>query len=132
MNRRMAGPDQSLNAPIREDGNGEWQDWLVDSDENQESMTLEASELGYRRRLFAEALDVLNERERHILSERRLTDGHVTLEELSRQYGISRERVRQIEARAMEKLQKAVRLALRRDRERAAAAGEAHLAPPAS
>ncbi len=119
MNRRMAGPDQSLNAPVREDGGGEWQDWLADPDQDQESSVLEASELAHRRRLFRESLGVLNEREKHILAERRLKEEPATLEQLSRHYGVSRERIRQIEARAFEKLQRAVRSALRREREEA-------------
>ena len=122
MNRRMAGPDHSLNAPVREDGGGEWQDWLADPEQDPEGGVLEASELAYRRRLFKESLGVLNERETHILAERRLKEEPATLEQLSRHYGVSRERIRQIEARAFEKLQRAVRGALRREREEARAA----------
>ena len=122
MNRRMAGPDHSLNAPVREDGGGEWQDWLADPEQDPESGVLEASELAYRRQLFKESLGVLNERETHILAERRLKEEPATLEQLSRHYGVSRERIRQIEARAFEKLQRAVRGALRREREEARAA----------
>jgi RNA polymerase sigma-32 factor len=109
MNRRLASPDHSLNAPLRSDSEGEWQDWLVDEGENQESRLGERQELGKRRKLLKDALDTLNARERHILTERRLKDSPTTLEDLSQEYGISRERVRQIEVRAFEKLQKAIR-----------------------
>lgn len=109
MNRRLAAPDHSLNAPMRIDGEGEWQDWLVDDSESQEVVLADREESGKRSHLLNEAMKRLNERERHILNERRLRDEPVTLEELSQQYNISRERVRQIEVRAFEKLQKAVR-----------------------
>ncbi len=109
MNRRLAAPDNSLNAPLRIDGDGEWQDWLVDDTMDQETMLAEDEELGKRRALLVTAMKSLNERERHILEERRLKDNPTTLEELSQEYGISRERVRQIEVRAFEKLQKAIR-----------------------
>jgi RNA polymerase sigma-32 factor len=109
MNRRLAGPDHSLNAPLRADGEGEWQDWLPDETETQEDVLGEQEELGNRRDLLAQAMKGLNDRERHILTERRLRDEPLTLEELSQEYGISRERVRQIEVRAFEKLQKAMR-----------------------
>lgn len=109
MNRRLAAPDHSLNAPLRIDGDGEWQDWLVDETESQEVMLADSEELGKRRELLAVAMEALNERERHILEERRLKESPTTLEELSQVYGISRERVRQIEVRAFEKLQKAIR-----------------------
>ena len=122
MNRRMIGPDQSLNAPVREEGGGEWQDWLVDPGESQESNLAEASELEHRRQLFKDSLDVLTEREQHILAERRLKEEPSTLEVLSHQYGVSRERIRQIEERAFKKLQKAMRSAHRRLREEASAA----------
>tara|TARA_B100000676_G_C18048023_1_gene829246 strand:+ start:1026 stop:1844 length:819 start_codon:yes stop_codon:yes gene_type:complete len=108
MNRRMTGPDQSLNTPVSEEGGGEWQDWLEDTQDNQESMSLENNELAYRRSLLLEALPHLNDRERHIIEERRLKEEPTTLESLSEVYGISRERVRQIEVRAFEKLQKAM------------------------
>jgi len=109
MNRRLSAPDHSLNAPLRIDGEGEWQDWLVDDDSvDQETSVAEREELQYRRKLMEEAMGGLNDRERHILSERRLRDDPVTLEDLSQEYGISRERVRQIEARAFEKLQKSM------------------------
>ena len=106
MNRRLSGPDQSLNAPLREDGEGEWQDWLEESSVDQETQLGEAQETAQRRRLLNDAMSGLKDRERHILVERRLSEEPKTLEELSRHYDISRERVRQIEVRAFEKLQK--------------------------
>ena len=107
MNRRMAkGGDTSLNAPLREDGEGEWQDWLADDSPSQETLTADRQEADIRHDLLREALMTLNERERHILTQRRLIDEPQTLEDLSQEYGISRERVRQIEVRAFEKLQK--------------------------
>ncbi len=109
MNRRLASPDHSLNAPLREDGDGEWQDWLVDEEDNQETKLAEAEETRNRRRLLDTALKSLNARERRILIERRLQDDPTTLEDLSQEYGISRERVRQIEVRAFEKLQRAMK-----------------------
>ncbi len=109
MNRRLDGPDHSLNAALRADGDTEWQDWLVDESASHAEVIADEDELDHRRGLLAQAMDILNERERHILTERRLKDEPQTLEELSQQYGISRERVRQIEARAFEKLQKAMR-----------------------
>lgn len=109
MNRRLAAPDNSLNAPLRIDGDGEWQDWLVDDTMDQETSLAEDEELGKRRTLLVAAMKSLNDRERHILEERRLKENPTTLEELSQEYGISRERVRQIEVRAFEKLQKAIR-----------------------
>jgi len=112
MNRRMLGPDQSLNAPVREEGGGEWQDWLESPEENQETTVVESDELSHRRGLLAAALPQLNERERHILEERRLKEDPATLEDLSKVYNISRERVRQIEVRAFEKLQKAMQAAV--------------------
>jgi RNA polymerase sigma-32 factor len=109
MNRRLASADHSLNAPVRIDGEGEWQDWLVDESDNQETELAEREDMGQRKALLANALGTLNERERHILIERRLKDEPTTLEDLSHQYGISRERVRQIEVRAFEKLQRAMK-----------------------
>ena len=109
MNRRLASADHSLNAPVRVDGEGEWQDWLVDDSDNQETELAEREDMGQRKALLANALATLNERERHILIERRLKDEPTTLEDLSHQYGISRERVRQIEVRAFEKLQRAMK-----------------------
>ena len=111
MNRRLASPDHSLNAPLRGDSEGEWQDWLVDESDSQETMLGEREELGLRRDLLDKAMTHLNDRERHILTERRLKEEPTTLEDLSQQYGISRERVRQIEVRAFEKLQKAIKAA---------------------
>jgi RNA polymerase sigma-32 factor len=109
MNRRLGG-DASLNAPIREEGDsGEWQDWLVDDHDSQEKILAESEELDTRRKALSEALSVLNDRERRIFEARRLTDEPVTLEELAEEFGVSRERVRQIEVRAFEKVQKAVR-----------------------
>jgi RNA polymerase sigma-32 factor len=109
MNRRLAAPDHSLNAPLRVDGEGEWQDWLVDETDSQEIRLADREELGKRRKLLTDAMRGLNERERHILTERRLRDNPTTLEDLSQHYNISRERVRQIEVRAFEKLQKAIK-----------------------
>ncbi|HVI49778.1 MAG TPA: RNA polymerase sigma factor RpoH [Candidatus Sulfotelmatobacter sp.] len=109
MNRRLSSPDHSLNAPMRIDGEGEWQDMLVDERDDQETELAEREELGSRRSMLATAMTSLNERERHILTQRRLLENPVTLEDLSQHYGISRERVRQIEVRAFEKLQKAMR-----------------------
>ncbi|MEX2631073.1 MAG: RNA polymerase sigma factor RpoH [Tistlia sp.] len=109
MNRRLSSPDHSLNAPLRQDGDGEWQDWLVDDHENQETLFADREELDQRRALLEGAMGSLNERERHILTERRLKENPTTLEDLSQVYGISRERVRQIEVRAFEKLQRAIK-----------------------
>jgi RNA polymerase sigma-32 factor len=111
MNRRLAAPDHSLNAPLRSDGEGEWQDWLVDEVDDQETSLGERQELGLRRDLLRAAMSHLTPRERDILAERRLRDAPTTLEDLSQKYGISRERVRQIEVRAFEKLQKAIKAA---------------------
>ncbi|MGN6771591.1 MAG: RNA polymerase sigma factor RpoH [Rhizobiaceae bacterium] len=115
MNRRLSG-DASLNAPIRasEGESGEWQDWLVDDHESQEDMLVEQDELENRRGMLGEALTVLNDRERRIFEARRLSDEPMTLEELSAEFGISRERVRQIEVRAFEKVQDAVKAAAKR------------------
>ncbi|MCA3415541.1 MAG: RNA polymerase sigma factor RpoH [Roseomonas sp.] len=109
MNRRLAAADNSLNAPLRADGEGEWQDWLVDESDNQEQELAEHQDMSNRRELLSGALKTLNERERHILIERRLKEEPTTLEELSQHYNISRERVRQIEVRAFEKLQKSMK-----------------------
>ncbi|MCG6904736.1 MAG: RNA polymerase sigma factor RpoH [Rhodobacter sp.] len=107
MNRRMSGGDASLNAMVGgEDGTMQWQDWLEDEDADQAGDYEKRDELNVRRELLAEALSVLNEREQDILTQRRLQDQAVTLEELSSQYNVSRERIRQIEVRAFEKLQK--------------------------
>jgi RNA polymerase sigma-32 factor len=109
MNRRLASQDHSLNAPLRVEGEGEWQDWLVDETESQEIKLAEAQELERRQNLLQRALKSLNPRERDILVERRLRDEPTTLEDLSQKYSVSRERVRQIEVRAFEKLQKAMK-----------------------
>ena len=112
MNRRLSGPDASLNAPLRSDSENEWQDWLEDKDAlSQETVLAESEEKSIRMGLLEEAMHELTDRERHILTERRLKDDPTTLEELASQYGVSRERVRQIEVRAFEKLQKAMRAA---------------------
>ncbi|HVT54843.1 MAG TPA: RNA polymerase sigma factor RpoH [Xanthobacteraceae bacterium] len=108
MNRRLGG-DASLNAPIRADTeSGEWQDWLVDEHVDQESQLAESEELDNRKRALGQALDVLNDRERRIFEARRLSDNPITLEELAEEFGVSRERVRQIEVRSFEKVQAAV------------------------
>lgn len=112
MNRRLTSPDQSLNAPLREEGEGEWQDWLIEDAESQESKLAAEQETGNRRGLLAVALKNLTDRERHILVERRLKESPATLQHLSERYGISRERVRQIEVRAFEKLQRSVKSAI--------------------
>jgi RNA polymerase sigma-32 factor len=128
MNRRLGSPDHSLNAPLRQDGDGEWQDWLVDEGENQESRLADSEEMSQRRQLLQEAMGALNDRERHILNERRLKENPTTLEDLSQEYGISRERVRQIEVRAFEKLQKAMRNAAKEGRLQNAPQGSAQQA----
>ena len=112
MNRRLSGPDSSLNAPLRSDSESEWQDWLQDDTQvSQESALAETQEHTIRMSLLDEAMKELSDRERHILTERRLKDDPTTLEDLASEYGVSRERVRQIEVRAFEKLQKAMRTA---------------------
>jgi RNA polymerase sigma-32 factor len=112
MNRRLSGPDASLNAPLRADSENEWQDWLADDNAvSQETQLAESEEKSIRMSLLEEAMTELTDRERHILTQRRLQDDPTTLEELAGQYGVSRERVRQIEVRAFEKLQKAMRSA---------------------
>ena len=109
MNRRLGG-DVSLNAPIREDGDsGEWQEWLVDDVSDQETRLAESEELDNRRKALGDALSVLNDRERRIFEARRLADDPITLEDLAAEFGVSRERVRQIEVRAFEKVQRAVK-----------------------
>lgn len=111
MNRRMSGGDASLNAQVGTEGESsmQWQDWLEDEDANQADDYAERDELDARRELLVEAMDVLNERERDILTKRRLSEENITLEDLSADYGVSRERIRQIEVRAFEKLQKRMR-----------------------
>ncbi len=115
MNRRLSG-DTSLNAPIRatEGESGEWQDWLVDDHDSQEEMLIEQDELENRRDMLANAMSALNDREKRIFEARRLTDEPLTLEELSTEFDISRERVRQIEVRAFEKVQDAVKVAAKK------------------
>jgi RNA polymerase sigma-32 factor len=132
MNRRLAAPDHSLNAPLRADSEGEWQDWLVDESPNQETMLAEREEKGDRSDLLAEGLKALNDRERRILSARRLQEEPATLEDLSKEYDISRERVRQIEVRAFEKLQRAIRDAAKQQRIGGAQPAKATAALPAS
>ncbi len=112
MNRRMSGMDHSLNAPLNQDGEGEWQDWLEDESSSQEELLGLTQELDQRRDLLNDALKGLSSRESHILQERRLKDAPATLEDLSRHYGVSRERIRQIEVRAFEKIQKTMRNAV--------------------
>jgi len=113
MNRRLGG-DASLNAPVRADSeSGEWQDWLVDDAPDQEEQLVESQEMGRRKSYLSDALATLNERERRIFEARRLVDDPVTLEQLSTEFGVSRERIRQIEVRAFEKVQKAVQNAAR-------------------
>ncbi|MFP5508725.1 MAG: RNA polymerase sigma factor RpoH [Paracoccaceae bacterium] len=111
MNRRLSGGDASLNATVGSEGEGsmQWQDWLEDEDADQATDYAERDEMEARRALLVQAMDVLNERERDILTQRRLADETVTLEDLSAQYDVSRERIRQIEVRAFEKLQKRMR-----------------------
>jgi RNA polymerase sigma-32 factor len=109
MNRRMTSHDHSLNAPLRIDGEGEWQDWLVDETESQETRLADDQEFGRRHKLLERAMAILNPRERRILNERRLKEEPATLDDLSKEFGISRERVRQIEVRAFEKIQRSIR-----------------------
>ena len=112
MNRRLSGGDASLNSPMRADSESEWQDWLIDdTTPSQETVVADTQEKSLRMGLLEEAMTELTDRERHILTERRLKDDPTTLEELASQYGVSRERVRQIEVRAFEKLQKSMKAA---------------------
>jgi RNA polymerase sigma-32 factor len=122
MNRRLGG-DASLNAPLREEGEGEWQDWLVDNSASQEAVLAEEEEGQNRLSALRSALSVLNPRERRIFEARRLSDDPITLEDLSSEFGVSRERVRQIEVRAFEKVQEAVKTNLARIEEPHAEAG---------
>jgi len=108
MNGRMSGSDASLNVPMGQDGDMEWMDWLADEEPNQAAEFADKQEYDARMDLLTQAMSTLNEREQHILTERRLTDEPKTLEELSEVYSVSRERIRQIEVRAFEKLQKAM------------------------
>ncbi len=112
MNRRLGG-DTSLNAPLRADAEGEWQDWLVDEEPDQETALADSEELQHRRQLLAKAMGSLNDRERRIFEARRLAEDSMTLEDLSQEFNVSRERIRQIEVRAFEKVQKAVQKAAR-------------------
>jgi RNA polymerase sigma-32 factor len=110
MNRRLSG-DASLNAPVRMDAEGEWQDWLVDEGESQEDILAQGEESSMRHDMLSEAMEKLNDRERRVFEARRLRDDPITLEDLSQEFGVSRERIRQIEVRAFEKVQKAVKAA---------------------
>jgi len=110
MNRRLAG-DASLNAPVRIDAEGEWQDWLVDETASQETTLAQNEESSMRHDMLTEAMEKLNDRERRVFEARRLRDDPITLEDLSQEFGVSRERIRQIEVRAFEKVQKAVKAA---------------------
>ncbi len=121
MNRRLAGPDSSLNTPLRTESDSEWQDWLEDDTLDQETAFANAEEMDERRSLLANAMSVLTEREREIIEARRLRDEPETLEDLSQRFGISRERVRQIEMRAFERLQQAMKDAMAEKRSAAAA-----------
>jgi RNA polymerase sigma-32 factor len=112
MNRRLSGGDSSLNAPMRADSESEWQDWLADDTADQETRLAEAEEMGERHDLLSSAMSALTERERDIIEARRLRDEPATLEELSQKYNVSRERVRQIEVRAFEKLQQQMKKSL--------------------
>ncbi|USG62720.1 RNA polymerase sigma factor RpoH [Sneathiella marina] len=116
MNRRLTAPDHSLNAPMRAESEGEWMDWLEDESPNQETTFADNEELQSRRVMLGQAMECLNEREQHILTERRLKDEPQTLEDLSQHYNISRERVRQIEVRAFEKLQRAMKAKVMEER----------------
>jgi RNA polymerase sigma-32 factor len=113
MNRRLSG-DTSLNAQVRADGEGEWQDWLADDGESQEDTLAASEETQMRMELLTEAMDKLDKRERRVFEARRLKDEPATLEDLSQEFGVSRERIRQIEVRAFEKVQKAVKNAAQR------------------
>ena len=105
MNRRISGSDYSLNSPVTDDSSGEWQDWLEDDTQNQEASFADTEEYLIKKNILSDCLEFLNERERDIISERQLSENPLTLEELSNRYGVSRERIRQIEAKAFEKLQ---------------------------
>ena len=108
MNRRMLGKEKSLNDPIRDEGGGEWQDWIADDKIDQELKLSQKQELDQRKKLMDESMSILNPREKEILTARRLSEDITTLEDLSKKYNLSRERIRQIETRAFEKLQKAI------------------------
>ncbi|ENS13020.1 RNA polymerase sigma factor RpoH [Brucella abortus] len=128
MNRRLSG-DASLNAPLRasEGESGEWQDWLVDDSNSQEQVLIEQDELESRRSMLEQAMEILNDRERHIFEARRLAEEPMTLEDLSGEFGISRERVRQIEVRAFEKVQAAVKAAAHKQQKALNHIEEAHV-----
>jgi RNA polymerase sigma-32 factor len=126
MNRRLTAQDSSLNAPLRSDSESEWQDWLQDDTLDQESQLADREERGERHELLTQAMSELSERERDILEARRLRDEPVTLEELSQKYNVSRERVRQIEVRAFEKLQSAMENALTAKRDQLVTVSPAH------
>ena len=113
MNNRMAGPDHSLNAPLKKDSNLEWQDWLADSGTSQEDLLEESQEYKYRKTILMNSLSALNEREKYIFNARRLKEPQSTLDELSKEFKISRERIRQIEVKAFEKIQSYIKLLLK-------------------
>ena len=115
MNRRLLGKEKSLNAPVKDEGGTEWQDWLVDNKKDHETILSEKQELNQRKDLMNEAMSVLNKREKEILTARRLSENISTLEDLSKKYEVSRERIRQIETKAFEKLQKAILAAAKAD-----------------
>jgi len=115
MNRRLLGKEKSLNAPVKDEGGTEWQDWLVDNKKDHEIIFSEKQELNQRKDLMNEAMSVLNKREKEILKARRLSENISTLEDLSKKYEVSRERIRQIETKAFEKLQKAILAAAKAD-----------------
>ena len=108
MNRRMLGKEKSLNDPIKDDGGGEWQDWIVDDKVDQELTLSHRQEFDQRKKLMNDSMNILNAREKEILTARRLSEETTTLEDLSKKYKLSRERIRQIETKAFEKLQKAM------------------------
>ena len=108
MNRRLLGKEKSLNAPIKDKDGGEWQDWLVDDKIDQELKLSHQQEFDQRKKLMDDSMSILNQREKEILTARRLSDDVITLEDLSKKYKLSRERIRQIETKAFEKLQKAM------------------------
>ena len=113
MNNRMAGPDHSLNAPLKKDSNLEWQDWLADGGTSQEDLLEESQEYKYRKTILMNSLSALNEREKYIFKARRLKEPQSTLDELSKKFKISRERIRQIEVKAFEKIQSYIKLLLK-------------------
>jgi RNA polymerase sigma-32 factor len=121
MNRRLSGPDSSLNTPLRSESESEWQDWLQDDALDQETVLADSEELDERKGLLSSAMSVLTEREREIIEARRLRDEPETLEDLSKKFGISRERVRQIEMKAFDKLQEAMKTAMTEKRSSVAA-----------